>query len=165
MDTLITKMRKVLEVKGYEFSKTTGLENEEDIIRLVEELINENNRRKEDIKNLEKITFNLGVVVTDVNKRVQKTGKFVDLCSSHVDEGAIKRSVKMSNWYFETSRQIDEIHNGESPAAKRQQANINTIESVVYTVAYMLRKLGLAYFRRTPGTDDERKYFNKEDLL
>lgn len=72
MAKLVERIKETIEKKDYVFSKADGIQNEEDIVRLVEELISENKKNTTILNEILTATMNVGKLSSANNARIRK---------------------------------------------------------------------------------------------
>ncbi|AXH08749.1 hypothetical protein CP960_05290 [Malaciobacter halophilus] len=156
MKTLHEKINKLIEQRGFFFSKTEGIQSDEDVVRLIEELLKENVQRKEDLKSLEQTAFYQGKLLLRMEKRMEKTNEYSELWQKYFTEEEIEQSKKMVRRSWALASRVGEIYRGETPRNevedKRHEVNVSRFDRITL----ILRHIGLAFVRRTPGDDTSK---------
>lgn len=156
MKTLHEKINKLIEQRGFFFSKTEGVQSDEDVVRLIEELLKENVQRKEDLKSLEQTAFYQGKLLLRMEKRMEKTNEYSELWQKYFTEEEIAESKEMVERSRALASRVGEIYRGETPRNEVEDRRHEYYRNVLKRITLILRHIGLAFVRRTPGDDTSK---------
>lgn len=116
MANLVEKIKEIIEKKDYVFSKADGIQNEEDIVRLVEELISENKKNTTILNEILTATMNVGKLSSANNARIRKIETKVFEQNEDIKEIRKKANA--------TRDMVAGIWDGKSKFQKQQQEDI-----------------------------------------